>query len=341
MKPAEIERILGLPVGSTMQALVALAKKLQRRDPSAAFLPFGLIMSWLKTPSQKKLDASRPGGFENSPSLRRLDRCEYLATPEGVLPFAGYDDHLGFLATAGSTTDDCPIVRVQPALPDRYTEVVAPTLLDWLGVVAACRTTEFGREDDDLELLHTPETTRLHPTALAEATELANALRDGIPGLRIPRRPSEVIRAAESPSFTLSVPPTDASRRQVSPSAADLAESGLRRARHALEAGAYVRAVAHLSLAVAHPPNRPRALALRVRARLQQRDHDAATEDFETLAREWLDDSPSPDGPHPRAVVPQREMLELLDGMNLGGEEFLREKIQAATEPPEVGGDFL
>lgn len=344
MSPSEIESALGLPTGPTMEALVRTAKALDRREPSQALSCLGLQFPWLLTKREREARAQLPAGVWDgmSPALRRRGLGQYLATPQGILPFAtaGYDTHFGFLSAAGTTTDDCPIVRVVPSEPDCATEVVAPTLLDLLGLLAAVRSSVLSRDQSDLELLHTPMAKRLNQSAQQEITRVVTALEEGIPGLRVPTSPSMIIRAAQSPSFTLSIPFTHPDRVALADSELERANAGLTRARNAIEAGAYGRAVTHAESAMGHPSTRPRALALCVRAQIEGGETAARTT-FDELVRLWLDETPTEDGPHARAIVPVKEMVELLGGLGHPSRAELEAQLRGAPEPPVADGDFF
>ena len=97
MNEKQIERKLGIPPGSTLAALVALAEQVRPEAPWAAFKPLWLALPWLE-----------PGAT--------VEQMRY-GTPRNVHPFAetgGDLHHLGFLMDRDLPTDERPIVYVNP-----------------------------------------------------------------------------------------------------------------------------------------------------------------------------------------------------------------------------------
>ncbi len=186
MNATDLEKQLGMPPGETLSALASLAEQIVPDAPWNAFEPLWLVLPWLA-----------PGGSAEAM------RC---STPVNVHPFAetgGDLHHLGFLMDGDRPTDERPVVFVDPKDSDEATEIVAPNLREFLGLIAIAFAEVVSRRATDAEWLAVRhEWYGDDPVRLAEMERLSNLLCT-IPGVVRPASPSKVANACVNQEFTL------------------------------------------------------------------------------------------------------------------------------------------
>jgi hypothetical protein len=348
MQTQEIERILGLTPGPTLLALAELAKKLRRKSPSAAFEVLSFVLPWLKTESERTADRLLTEEvLKGLPDWHRRSLLGvYLGTPYNVLPFAhtgGNTDHFGFLIEREKPVEDLAIVRVLPSEPDEATQIVAPNLRDFLGLLAISSGFAISREATDEEwFLFRKEWFGDDPKRIAEMEAVSNALCDNVPGVRRPSRPSQVATAFPATRFMLTVPYSDPSRAKLVVSDMERARVAAVRAARLLSKGEFSRVVALAEVGMRHLASHARCLYLRGRALTRLGRSEEAWTAVDELANAWLDDVPVvPPAVHARRAVAREELIELLRESNHPASASLSERVRSAGEIHEAGGDFL
>ncbi len=187
MDEKDIEQRLGILPGETMKALVALAERISPKSPGWAFDSLWFAMPWL--------EQGQSGG---------------QGTPHNVHPFAstgGNLNHFGFLMDNDLPTDERPIVRVVPKGGDEETEIIAPNLREFLGLIAIAFGEVGSRSASDEEWFGFRdawygEQEADDPERLAEMAHLSDALCT-IPGVKRPQSPSKVARSCANQRFTI------------------------------------------------------------------------------------------------------------------------------------------
>ncbi len=186
MDARELEKKLGIAPGATLTALVDLAERASPAAPWDAFEPLWLGLPWLKAGT-------------SAASMR-------CSTPKNVHPFAetgGDLNHFGFLLDGEMPTDERPIVYVVPKDDDEATEIVAPNLRAFLGLVAVAFGEVVSRAATDAEwATFRRDWYGDDPALLAEMDRLS-ALLCSIPGVVRPISPSRVANACPNQAFEL------------------------------------------------------------------------------------------------------------------------------------------
>lgn len=192
MNAQQLEKRLGMALGATLTALVDLAEQVSPSAPWDAFAPLWLRLPWL----DEKTRASEM-------------RC---ATPRNVHPFAetgGDLNHFGFLLDGDVPTDERPIVYVAPKDDVEATEIVAPNLRAFLGLIAVAFGEVVSRSATNAEwAAFRREWYGDDPTRLSEMDRLSTLLCS-IPGVARPTSPWTVANAYPNQAFEL--PEDDAS----------------------------------------------------------------------------------------------------------------------------------
>ena len=186
MDEREVARRLGISPGATLTSLVALAERTSPRCPWSAFKPLWLLLPWLE--SEKTAAHMRHG------------------TPRNVAPFAetgGDLNHFGFLMDGALPTDERPIVYVEPKNDDDATQIVAPNLRAFLGLVSVAFAEVVSRGASDAEWFGFRRDWYGDDAArLAEMDRLSDLLCT-IPGVTRPASPSKIANAYPDQAFKL------------------------------------------------------------------------------------------------------------------------------------------
>ena len=184
MNARELEEKLGMIPGGTLTAFVALAEHVL---PSAPWDAFELL--WLRIP------------WLEEGTYAVAMRC---STPKNVHPFVetgGDLNHFGFLLDGDMPTDERPIVYVAPKDDDEATEIVAPNLRAFLGLVAVAfgEVVSRGATDEEWATFRR-EWYGDDPARLAEMDRLSELLCS-IPGVVRPTNPASVANAYPNQAF--------------------------------------------------------------------------------------------------------------------------------------------
>nr|HEX4314921.1 hypothetical protein [Kofleriaceae bacterium] len=187
MTTTDLEARLGMPLGRTLTAVVELAKTLRPRAPWDSFAPLWFRMPWLRR-------------GHTAAALRH-------STPANVHPFAesgGDLVHFGFLRDDDrAPTDNLPIVVVRPKEDDEHTEIVAPDLRAFLGLLAIADGDTIARDLSDAEWAAARTAMCGDDRARRAEMDRLGDLLCGLPGVARPKRPSRVARACPAQRFQL------------------------------------------------------------------------------------------------------------------------------------------
>jgi len=331
MNEKQIERKLGIPPGSTLAALVALAEQVRPEAPWAAFKPLWLALPWLE-----------PGAT--------VEQMRY-GTPRNVHPFAetgGDLHHLGFLMDRDLPTDERPIVYVNPKDEDDATQIVASNLRDFLGLVAISFAEVVSRGATDADWWGFRDQWYAdEPARLQEMEYLSDRLRS-IPGVVRPASPSRVANAYPDQPFRLNFEDSDQDERSQGPREADLknnlkdAEQASVFAQRALEERRFDESIHHARCGMQHPAYRARCLYILATTYQRSGRKADAQSAAEALLGAWLDPAAIlPPGVHPRKVIERDDLISLVEQLEGRRAAPLIERIRKAPEIDEPSGDFL
>lgn len=333
MNDQEIQRKLGIPPGETLAKLVALAEKVSPKAPWDSFELLSLSLSWLK-----------PGA-----SAREMRH----GTPRNVHPFAetgGDLHHFGFLMDGDLSTDQRPIVSVDPKDDDDATQIVAPSLRDFLGLVATSFAEVVSRRaTDDDWVQFRKQWYGDDPTRLREMEHLSNLLCS-IPGVVRPSSPSKVANSYPDQSFRLVFQGENEAEDEGGQEtrSADFknnlsdAQQASAFAQRAVEERRFDEAILHARSGMQHPAHRPRCLYVLATAYQRAGQKSAAKGTTQELLKAWLDPSSiSPPGVHPRKAIDREELISLLKLVEGGHAVPMIKRIQETPDLDEPGGDFL
>lgn len=331
MNEKEIQKKLGIPPGSTLTALIALAEKVSPKAPWDAFELLWLSLPWLKPAAT-------------------ADEMRY-GTPKSVHPFAetgGDLHHFGFLMDRDLPTDERPIVYVDPKDDDDTTQIVAPTLRDFLGLVAVSFAEVVSRGATDAEWLgFRKQWYGDDPARLKEMERLSNLLCS-IPGVVRPASPSKVANAYPDQPFRLVYEDEDEDEGPQETRAADFkknlgdVQQATAFAQRALEERRFDEAMHHARCGMQHPAHRPRCLYVLATTYQRSGQKAAAKSTADELLNAWLDPSPiSPPGVHPRKAINRDELVSLLEQVEGSHAAPLIKRVREAPGLDEPSGDFL
>lgn len=198
---------LGMPLGKTLEALARSASEVAPDAPSEAFAALWLILPWLEK-------------GERAASIPPSD----LRVKPYVHPFAKTGGDLGWFGflvdeddLESAKADDLPVVFVRPSEEEEHTEVVAPDLASFLGLVATAYADIASRDLTDAEWKKARQQDYADdPERLAEMDRLADVLCT-IPSVARPESPARVAKAAKNRRFVLEdVEPTSEERETFS-----------------------------------------------------------------------------------------------------------------------------
>lgn len=333
MNEKEIQKKLGMPPGSTLTALVALAEKVSPEAPWDAFELLWLSLPWLK-----------PGAT--------ADEIRY-GTPKNVHPFAetgGDLHHFGFLMDRDVLIDQRPIVYVDPKDDDDATQIIAPSLGDFLGLVAVSFAEVVSRSAADADWFgFRKQWYGDDPNRLKEMERLSNLLCS-IPGVVRAASPSKVANAYPDQAFRLVFEGEDEDEDEgpKETRTADFknslwdAQQATAFAQKAFDEQRFDEAVHHARCGMQHPAFRPRCLYVIATTYQRSGQKGAAKSTAEELLSAWLDTSPiSLPGVHPRKAIDRDELISLLELVEGSHAAPIVKRVREAPELDEPSGDFL
>ena len=257
--------------------------------------------------------------------------------------------HFGFLMDAELPTDDRPIVYVDPKDDDDATEIVAPNLRDFLGLVAISFAEVVSRSATDAQWFgFREEWYGDEPARLEEMRRLSDALCS-IPGVDRPALPSKVANAHPDLAFRLFLEDEDEDQEAWPRTTLAIDFDNLTEARQAclfaqraLEERRFDEAIHHARCGLQHPAHRPRCLYVLATTYQRSRQKAAAKSTAEELLHLWLDPSPvAPPGVHPRVAIGPEELIALLEQVEGSQAGSMIDRVREAPELDEPSGDFL
>ncbi len=323
MTEQELTQRLGLAPGPTLTALVALSERIAPGAPGEAFGLLWLYLPWLA-----------PGG--RAADLRH-------GTPHNVHPFAetgGDLNHFGFLMDGERPTEDRPIVSVTPKDDDEATQIVAPNLRAFLGLVATAFGEVISRQGTDADWFSFRAD--WYPTDDARRAEMERLsdLLCTIPGVARPASPTAVANAVPAQAFRLSFDGDDDA-----PAAAQALGEAHRAtvfAQLALAERRYQEALLHARVGLQHPAYRARSLFVLAHALWHTHARAEAAQTSSELLAAWLDDAAVPlPGVHARVSIARAELVALLELIDGPSAAPAIAQVLAAPELADPGGDFL
>lgn len=320
-----VARRLGIPPGATLMNLVALAEKTSPRSPWSAFQPLWLLLPWLESD-------------ETAGQIRH-------GTPRNVAPFAetgGDLNHFGFLMDGILSTDERPIVYVEPKNEDDATQIVAPNLRAFLGLVSVAFAEVVSRSATDTEWFGFRKQWYDEDVALLAQMGRLSDLLCTLPGVTRPESPSKVANAYPDQAFKLVFDDEEAEPAPLPSNRLWDAHEATGFAQRALEERRYEEAVQHAKYGLQHPASMPRSMFVLATAEWHLGRKNAAQATMKELLRAWLD----PKGAvlprvHPRKVIERAEMTFLLRLVEGAQASPFIEQVESAPELEEASGDFF
>ena len=344
MKPKEIESRLGTAPGATLIALAELATRVKREERAKAFDDLSFDLPWLTGKATRAFWEGRSLPGSTGWGVRAMFG-QYLGTPKNVHPFAGVGlaAHLGFLMDADLPTEERPIVIVRPERPDEATEVIAPNLREFLGLLAISMGWAISRKATDAEhFVLRKELFGDNPERMNRMEVISNLLCKDIPGVHRPTHPSKVANAHPPVTFTLSVPYADGSRQALVKRDVDRARSAEVSAERLFQLGEFERIVDLARIGMTHPASYARSLYLQARALTRLGREQVAWSAIDELSNAWLHDTPLlPPALHARHAVDKSELVELMHEARYPGAAQTAARVEATGPLPDLEGDFI
>lgn len=347
----EIERRLGLNPGGTLIELAKLAEAVRPDSPSTAFDSLWFELPWLATsaPEPTRLFGSLKQlfGRRSSEEVFAPKWFSSMGTPVNVHPFAmtgGNSNHFGLLMDGDALIEDRPVVMVIPRAADADTQVVAPNLREFLGLLAIAFGEVISRSATDEEWFKFRDDWYGDddPERIAEMRQHSDLLCERIPGVRRPTHPSRVANAHPALEFKLTPPFAAVSLPEVVRSEAGRARFASIDAHRALVEKDYDRAIELCQLGMQHPASFARSKYLLALALTRRGEVDRARSTIGEIVAAWLDDEPvAPPGIHTRRILTPPELSALLHESAYTDAERLSSRIAATGDVRDFDGDII
>ena len=239
-------------------------------------------------------------------------------------------------------TEERPIVTVEPKNDDDATEIVAPNLREFLGLVSVAFAEVVSRGASDADWSgfrnkwYGDDATRL-----VRMAHLSDLLRT-IPGVVEPQNPSQVANAYPDQAFQLVFDDEEANTVLPVPNRLSEAREAATFAQRALDEHRYEEAAQHARYGLRHPASAPRSLFILAQAQWHMGRKNAARTTAEGLLRGWLDPSiVTPPAVHPRRAIDGGELISLIRLVEGARAQAWIASVESASEIEVPDGDFL